>query len=131
MSANKKRIRILLIERNPVLLEGIASLLRDEPDMELVGSAMSRLTGIDLLRQVRPNVILMDLDLVGATAAATVRELRGVDSNASLIVLASYELDPAATSAIQAGASAVIAKQQLESRLLDLIRTARAQQTNT
>jgi DNA-binding NarL/FixJ family response regulator len=97
--------------------------------MELVGSAMSTLAGIDLLPQVRPNVILMDLD--GATSAATVRELRGIDSNASIIVLASYELDPAATSVIQAGAAAVIAKHQLESSLLDLIRTTRAGQTNT
>jgi DNA-binding NarL/FixJ family response regulator len=129
MSARANRIRVLLIERNHVLLEGIASLLRDEPDMELVGSAMSTLAGIDLLPQVRPNVILMDLD--GATSAATVRELRGIDSNASIIVLASYELDPAATSVIQAGAAAVIAKHQLESSLLDLIRTTRAGQTNT
>ena len=126
MSAREKRIRILLIEPNPVLLEGIAILLGDERDMELVGSAMSSLAGADLLRHVQPHVILMDLDLAGATSAMTVRELRGIDSNASIIVLASYELDPAATSVIQAGAAAVIAKHQLGSSLLDLIRTTRA-----
>jgi two-component system nitrate/nitrite response regulator NarL len=131
MSANERRIRVLLIEPNPVLLEGIASLLRDESDMELVGSAMSTLAGVDLLRQVQPNVILLDLELAGTTSAMTVRELRGVDSNASIIVLASYELDPAATSVIQAGAAAVIAKHQLENSLLDVIRTTRAGGTNT
>jgi two-component system nitrate/nitrite response regulator NarL len=131
MSANERRIRVLLIEPNPVLLEGIASLLRDESDMELVGSAMSTLAGVDLLRQVQPNVILLDLELAGTTSAMTVRELRGVDSNASIIVLASYELDPAATSVIQAGAAAVIAKHQLENSLLDLIRTTGAGGTNT
>lgn len=131
MSAKERRIRILLIEPNPVLLEGIASLLRDEPDMELVGSAMAILAGVDLLRQVQPNVILLDLDLAGTTSAMTVRELRGVDSDASIIVLASYELDPAATSVIEAGAAAVIAKHQLENSLLDVIRTTRAWGTNT
>ena len=131
MSAKEKRIRILLMERNPVLLEGIASLLRDEPDIELVGSAMSVLAGVDLFRQVQPNVILLDLELAGATSAMTVRELRGVDSDTSIIVLASYELDPAATSVIQAGATAVVAKHQLENSLLNVIRTTRAGQTNT
>jgi DNA-binding NarL/FixJ family response regulator len=131
MSANERRIRILLMEPNPVVLEGIASLLSAEPDMELVGSAMSTLAGADLLRQVQPNVILLDLDLAGATSAMTVRELRGVDSDASIIVLASYELDPAATSVIQAGAAAVIATHQLENSLLDVIRTTRAGGTNT
>jgi DNA-binding NarL/FixJ family response regulator len=131
MSANERRIRVLLMEPNPILLEGITSLLRDEPDMELVGSAMSALAGVDLLRQVQPNVILLDLDLAGATSAMTVRELRGVDTDASIIVLASYELDPAATSVIQAGAAAVIAKHQLENSLLDVIRTTRAGRTNT
>jgi DNA-binding NarL/FixJ family response regulator len=131
MSANERRIRVLLIEPNPVLLERIASLLRDESDMELVGSAMSTLAGVDLLRQVQPNVILLDLELAGTTSAMTVRKLRGMDSNASIIVLASYELDPAATSVIQAGAAAVIAKHQLEKSLLDVIRTTRARGTNT
>ena len=131
MSANERRIRVLLIEPNPVLLEGIASLLRDESDMELVGSARSTLAGVDLLRQVQPNVILLDLELAGTTSAMTVRELRGVDSNASIIVLASYELDPAAASVTQARAAAIIAKHQLENRLLDVIRTARAGERNT
>lgn len=131
MSANERRIRVLLIEPNPVLLEGIASLLRDESDMELVGSAMSTLAAVDLLRQVQPNVILLDLELAGTTSAMTVRELRGLDSNASIIVLASYELDPAATSVIQAGAAAVISKHQLENSLLEVIRTTRAGGTNT
>jgi DNA-binding NarL/FixJ family response regulator len=131
MSTNERRIRVLLIEPNPVLLEGIASLLRAEPDMELVGSAMSMLAGADLLPQVRPNIILMDLDLAGASSAVTVRKLRSAYSNASIIVLASYELDPAATLVIQAGAAAVIAKHQLESSLLELIRTTQAGRTNT
>jgi DNA-binding NarL/FixJ family response regulator len=124
MSATEKRIEILLIEPNPVLLEGIASLLREEPDMKLVGSAMSLVAAVDLLRQVQPNVILVDLDL--ATSAMTVRELGGADSNAAIIVLANYELDPAVTSVIQAGAAAVIGKHQLESSLVHLIRTTRA-----
>jgi DNA-binding NarL/FixJ family response regulator len=131
MSAAEKRIRILLIEQNPVLLEGIATLLRAEPDMQLVGSATSTLAGIDLLRSVRPNVILFDLDLDGATSASTVQQLREVNSSASIIALASYELDPVASSVIQAGAAAVIAKQQLENSLVDLIRRARAGRTNT
>lgn len=131
MSANERRIRVLLIEPNAVLLEGIASLLRDEPDMELVGSAMATPAGVDLLRQVQPNVILLDLGLAGTTPAMTVRELRGVDSDISIIVLATYELDPAAASVIQAGAAAVIAKHQLAKSLLDVIRKTRAGTRNT
>jgi DNA-binding NarL/FixJ family response regulator len=131
MAANERGIRVLLIEPNAVLLEGIVSLLRDESDMELVGSATSILAGVDLLGQVQPNVILLELDLAGTTSAMAVRELRGVDSEASIILLASYELDPAAIAAIQAGAATVVARHQLENSLLTAIRTTRAERTNT
>jgi DNA-binding NarL/FixJ family response regulator len=130
MSANVKQIQILLMEPNPILFEGIANLLSAEPDMALVGSATSTLAGTDLLPQLQPNVILLDLDAAGANSAITFRKLRGAYSNASIIILASYELDPVATSLIQAGAAAVIAKHQLESRLLELIRTTQAGRTN-
>jgi DNA-binding NarL/FixJ family response regulator len=131
MSPAEKRIRILLIERNTVLLEGIASLFRAEPDMQLVGSATSTLAGLELVRLVHPSVVLFDLDLDGAGSALTVERLRAANSSALIIALASYELDPAATSVIQAGAAAVIAKHQLENSLVDLIRRARSRRTNT
>jgi two-component system nitrate/nitrite response regulator NarL len=119
------------MEPNPVLFEGIASLLSAEPDLELVGRAMSTHARVDLLPQLQPDVILLDLDPAGASSAITVRKLHGECSNASIIILTSYELDPAAASVIQAGAAAVIAKHQLESNLVELIRRNYAGRTNT
>jgi DNA-binding NarL/FixJ family response regulator len=130
MSVHEKRIRILLMEPNPVLLAGIASLLSAEPDLELVGRAMSTPAGIALLPQLQPDVILLDLDRAGASSAVTVRKLRGERPNVSIIILASYELDPAATLLVRAGAAAVIAKYQLESSLVELIRRTQAGRTN-
>jgi DNA-binding NarL/FixJ family response regulator len=130
MSANEKPIRILLMEPNPVLLQGIASLLSAEPDMELVGSTMSTVAGSHLLPRLQPNIILLDLDPAGVSLANTVRKMRAAYPKASIIILASYELDPAATSVIQAGAAAVVAKHQLGSSLLELIRTTQAGRTS-
>lgn len=123
MSGTSKRIRVLVIEHNQILLEGLCQLLSELPDMDLAGVANSSLAGLALFEQKRPTVTIIDLDLPDATAATLVQRIRQIEKTAPILILTAYELGPAAIKAVAAGASAVIAKNQIAAMLAPLIRS--------
>lgn len=116
-------LSVLLIEHNRILLEGLSRLLTGFPDIKVAGVADSASAGLALFDQKRPAVTLIDLELPGATAAILVRQIREIDAGASILILATYELDPACAEAIASGAAAVVAKSQICSMLAPLIRS--------
>jgi two-component system NarL family response regulator len=123
MTEHSGRLRVLLIEHNRILLEGLSRLLSELPDMELAGVTSSASAGVALFEQKRPAVTVIDLELPDTTAAGLVRQIRQFDAGAPILILATYELDPAGADAIVSGAAAVIAKDQIASMLVPLIRS--------
>jgi DNA-binding NarL/FixJ family response regulator len=123
MSEPSDRIDVLIIEHNRILLEGLSHLLSEPPDMEIAGVATTGSAGLTLFEQKRPAVTVIDLELPDTNAAGLVRQIRRLDAQTSILILASYELDPAGAEAIAAGAAAVIAKDQIASTLVPLIRS--------
>ena len=123
MSEHSGRLRVLLIEHNRLLLEGLSRLISESPDVELAAFTSSASTGVTLFQQERPAVTIIDLELPDATAPGLVRQIRQLDATAPILILATYELDAEGTKAITSGATAVIAKHQIASLLLPLIHT--------
>lgn len=121
MSPNPVPVRALLIEHNRILLDGLRKLLSESPEMEVAGVAASGAAGLALFEQIRPCVTVLDLELPDMTAPELVRRIRKIDPRAPILILATYELDPSGAAAIAAGASAVIAKDQIGAVLLTLI----------
>jgi DNA-binding NarL/FixJ family response regulator len=120
--SHQEQILVLAIDHNAILLEGIALLVRAEPDMELAGTTVSAETGVALYLKTRPDCTLIDLDLPTSAGLETVRRIRTINPNARMIGLATYELDTAGRDALAAGATAVLAKDQIGKTLLTLIR---------
>ena len=121
MKPNQDTIRALLIEHNPFLLEGLYKLLSESAEMEVAGVAGSGAAGLALFEQIRPSVTILDLELPDLPAEEIVRRIRKIDPRTPVLILATYELDPAGAAAIEAGASTVIAKDQIGVVLLSLI----------
>jgi DNA-binding NarL/FixJ family response regulator len=103
-------------------LEGIAVLIRSQPDMKLVGTADNAGAAIALYRKRLPDVTVIDLELPDATALAAIREIFSVTPGARLIGLATRELDRCGQEAMAAGVMAVVAKDHLDETLVSLIR---------
>jgi NarL family two-component system response regulator LiaR len=122
MSVGLEPIRVLVTEGNPILLQGIVSLIREQKDMELVGTATSVDDAAILFQAIRPSVAIVDLDPSHSDALRLVRDLFRIDANACVIVLTGYELDPAGLEAIASGAAAIVAKHQADSSLPATIR---------
>jgi DNA-binding NarL/FixJ family response regulator len=124
------RIRVLIVDHNPLLREGLSVLIRLHSDMELTGAAESGDESVRLFRNHRPDVILMDLDLPSGSGISTIQAIRAIDPSACLIGLCTYEWDASNPEALRAGACNCLAKDRLNSELIAMVRMCHSKRCN-
>ena len=118
-------IRVLVVDHNPLLREGLALLVRLQPDMRVVGIAATAEETVRIYMEHHPDVTLMDLDLPSQAALGAVRKICAQDPGACVIGLTTYEEDAACAAALDAGAFQCVAKDSLSDRLPTLIRASK------
>jgi DNA-binding NarL/FixJ family response regulator len=128
MSIAPNKIRIALVDDHPLLRQGIAALLADQTDLQLVAQASNGLEAIEQFRTHRPDVMLMDLQMPGMNGIDAMIAIRGEFSEARFIVLTTYTGDVQIVRALKAGARAYLLKSLLHRELLDTIRAVHAGQ---
>ncbi len=117
-----RKIRILAVDHNPLLREGLSLLIRLQPDMELVGTAASGEEAVQGFTKHRPDVTLMDLDLPSAAGITALQEILKIDPATCVLGLFTYEGDESCAQALRAGARSCIAKDRLNQDLAALVR---------
>ena len=121
-------IRILCVDDHPILREGIAALVGKQPDMELVAEASNGLEAIELFRQNRPDVTLMDLQMPEMDGIEATHAICREAPGSRIIVLTTYVGDIQIKRAIQAGARGYLLKGLLRKELIETIRAVHAGQ---
>jgi DNA-binding NarL/FixJ family response regulator len=119
---NPDRIRVLVVDDHPVLREGVAVLVSQQPDLLMVGEASTGREALEQFRSTRPDVTLMDImmpDMSGIDAIIAIREEW---PDARIVVLTTYEGDVLAWRALKAGAHAYMLKADVRKDLADTIR---------
>ena len=122
MSDDLKSIRILTVDDHPVVRNGIAGLVQDQPDMLLVGEASNGREAIQQFRAHQPDVTLMDLQMPEMSGVDAIIEIRDQFPRARIIVLTTYTGDVQVVRALKAGAQGYLIKNLLHKELLDAIR---------
>jgi len=130
MSDDTKQIRIMTVDDHPVLRQGIAALISDQPDMTLVAEATNGREAIQQFRAHRPDVTLMDLQMPEMNGLDAMIAIRGEFADARIIILTTYTGDVQARRALQAGARAYLLKNSLHKELLDTIRAVHGGRKN-
>ena len=113
----------MAVDDHPLIRSGLRAVIGSEPDMEMVGEAANGEEAIELYREHRPDVVLMDLRMpVMDGLAATVAILREF-RDAKIIALTTYEGDADIHRALSAGARGYLLKDMMRGQLLQVIRT--------
>jgi two-component system response regulator NreC len=115
-------VEILLADDHGVLRAGLRALLNSEDDLVVVGEAASGEESLRLAADLRPDVVLLDLNMPGPGGIEITRRLRGVVPETRVLVLTVYEDEVLLRKAIEVGASGYIIKRAVESELINAIR---------
>ncbi len=122
-------IRVFLLDDHEVVRRGLAELLQNEGDIEVVGESASAAEAIRRIPALRPDVAILDARLPDGNGIDVCRDVRAVDSSIKGLILTSYEDDEALFAAIMAGASGYVLKQIRGTDLVDAVRRVAAGQS--
>ena len=121
-------IRVLSVDDHPLLREGVAALVANQTDMELVGEASNGREAVEQFRKHQPDITLMDLQMPEMSGIDAMGAIRGEFPEARIIVLTTYVGDVQVLRALKAGARAYLLKGLLRKELLETIRAVHAGQ---
>jgi DNA-binding NarL/FixJ family response regulator len=119
-------IRILCVDDHPLVHEGIATVLRNQPDMTLIAEAFNGRDAIQKFREHKPDVVLLDLRLPDMSGIDTMITIRNEFPEARAIILTTFEGDAEIQRALEAGARAYVLKSMPPKELVEVIRKVHA-----
>ncbi|MDQ1126389.1 DNA-binding NarL/FixJ family response regulator [Microbacterium sp. SORGH_AS 505] len=119
-------IRVVLVDDQALFRAGIRMVVASQPDLEVVGEASDGAQAIEVVRQTRPDVVLMDIRMPVMDGLAATEALLADAEPPKVVMLTTFDLDEAAARAIQRGASGFLLKDADPEFLLAAIRTVHA-----
>ncbi|MEP7342813.1 MAG: response regulator transcription factor [Acidobacteriota bacterium] len=126
--ASHNQIRILCVDDHAIVREGLNAVISAQPDLSVIAEASSGEEAIELYRQHRPDIVLMDLRLKGASGLEATIAIREEFPQARIIMLTTYDGDEDIHRALDAGAQGYLLKDTLRKELVDVIRGVHAGQ---
>lgn len=125
MSA-QARIRVFSVDDHPLLREGIAAIIDNQPDMLMVAQAANAQDAVEQFRKHRPDVTLMDLRLPDRSGIDTMIAIRTEFPDARIIMLTTFEGDVEIKRALESGARGYMLKSMPPKELVEVIRQVHA-----
>jgi DNA-binding NarL/FixJ family response regulator len=115
-------IRILLVDDQGIIREGLGSLLRSKPDIEVIGEAENGQIAVDMAIALQPDVVLMDVRMPVMDGVAAIRVLRQKAPDVKVLVLTTFDDDEYITQAMGCGAKGYLLKDTPSEELAQAIR---------
>ena len=122
MTEQTEKIKVLIVDDHQVVRQGLRTFLELHEDIVVVGEAGDGMTAVEMVRQLEPDVVLMDLVMPRLDGIAATRELKSKGLPAKVIALTSFTEDDKVIPAIQAGASSYLLKDVSPDDLVEAIR---------
>ncbi len=117
-----EKIKVLIVDDHQVVRQGLRTFLELQEDILVVGEASDGQVAVEMVRQLNPNVILMDLVMPRLDGISATRQVKSLGSDVKVIALTSFTEDDKVFPAIQAGASSYLLKDVSPDDLVEAIR---------
>ncbi len=119
-------IRVLLVDDQDLVRAGFRIILESEPGIEVVGEAADGARALEVAREVRPDVICMDVQMPGVDGLEATRRIRAEGLEPGILVLTTFDRDDYLFAALEAGASGFLLKNASPEKLLEAVRVVAA-----
>ena len=119
---DKGPVRVLLVDDQPLLRMGFRLILEGEDDLCIVGEASNGAEAVRHVRELAPDVVLMDVRMPVLDGIEATRAIAASGSDAKIIILTTFDLDEYAFAALRAGASAFLLKDVAPAELISAVR---------
>jgi len=119
-------VKIVVADDHEVVRAGFAALLDTQPDFTVVGTASDGAEAVKVSRELRPDVVLMDVRMPGTDGIEATRQLTAGADGPHVIILTTFDLDEYVYDALCAGASGFLLKDVTGERLFDAVRVVAA-----
>jgi DNA-binding NarL/FixJ family response regulator len=116
------KIRVLIVDDHPVVLEGLHTMLSTDRNIEIVGEACDGTEAVTMVEDKEPNVVLMDIRMPNMDGVQATRRIKHQSPSTAVIVLTMYDTDAYVVDAVRAGASGYLLKDAPRELVLDTIR---------
>jgi NarL family two-component system response regulator LiaR len=124
MAVPPSKIKVLIVDDHQVVRQGLRTFLELQPDILVVGEAGDGQTAVEMVRQLEPDVVLMDLVMPRLDGISATRQVKALEKGVKVIALTSFTEDDKVFPAIQAGASSYLLKDVSPDELVEAIRAA-------
>jgi DNA-binding NarL/FixJ family response regulator len=118
------KISVIIADDHTVVREGIRQIIGREPDMEVVGEASDGLEALDMVRNIKPNVIVLDIAMPGVTGLEAVNLIKETVPECEVVVLSMYSKESMIHRALDAGALGYVLKASPVSDVIEAVRAA-------
>jgi len=122
-SGSHSPVRVVVVDDHPVYLAGLRTLVEETPSLQLVGWAEDGAAGVEICQTARPDVVLMDIKMPGASGVAATRLIMEEQPEVAVLMLTMLEDDTSVLAAMRAGARGYILKGSGPEQIERAIRT--------
>lgn len=116
-----EKIRVLLADDHPVVRGGVRALLEDEPDIEVVAEASGGYEAIAMVKELKPDIILLDMEMPDLSGVEVARQLENERTGCKILALSAYDDPQYIRSLLQLGAAGYLIKEEAPEYIIEAI----------
>lgn len=122
-------IQVILVDDHAVVRKGIREFLEDEGDITVVAEAAEAESALILIKEHKPDVVVLDIQMPGINGIELTRQLRAAANPVGILILTAYDDDPYIMAAIEAGANGYVLKSAAPDEIVRAVRAVREGQS--